>query len=516
MNTNVNDIFPGCLEAYSKESEDKTPFSLPKWIPLKNYSHIQSREDICPKPWRYQSASKIGTRSHDAVKERYDGGGYVADLGYNSEEASRVVRELRENNWVDKRTAVVFIESTLFNPSTSLFCNIRNIYEKLPTGQAVTVVKVSTLSLYPSRNVNFQSFYEVCQLLFLIVIVVFFITEIVKCFRQKRYFRQFWNWLELLLLVVSLATVVVSFLKGKHTSVYVKKIQKNPYDTFSSDNIMYLLDVETYLLSVAIFIITLKLLRLVRFNHHICQMHGTLKRSAQPILSFSLLFAVAVVAFSHFGYLCFGATLANFSSFFKSLRLVLLMSVGKSINNAELHQKYTFLGPLYLFLFLMVMLFLLINIFVAVLVDAYGEIREDKEHGSFADAELGIFMYNVFIKKIKDFISKIAEQNFFRNTRLKSLDEESQDGLLLEIFRPEDGNRIPLAIPECSIVESPSDKEYKMFADDNEVRLALPECLISNISNHKEDEILDDIKTSFIEMSSELKTTCHQFEGIPV
>ena len=511
MNIHVNDVFRECLEVYSSESEDKTPYYLPKWIPSKNYSHIQSLGDICLRPWRYQSASEIATRSHDALNERYDGGGYVADLGYNSESASRVVRELQENNWVDKRTAVVFIESTLFDPSTSLFCNIRNSYERLPTGQAVTVVDVRALSLYPSQNVNFQSFYEVCQLLFLIVIVVFFILEMVKCFRQKRYFRQFWNWLELLLLVVSLAVVVVSFLKGKYTSLYVKKIQENPYDTFSSDQISYLLDVETFLLSAAIFIITLKLLRLIRFNPHICQMYGTLKSSAQPILSFSLLFVVAVVAFTHFGYLCFGAQLANFSSFFKSLRLVLLMSVGKSINNEELHQKHTFLGPLYLFLFLMIMIFILINIFVAVLVDAYGEIREEKEHGSLADAELGIFMYNVFIKKIKDFLSKIAGQTFGRTTSLKLSDME--EGILLEISRAEHGIGIPLATPECSIVESAINKEDEIPANDIAIPLASTQCSISEIYN-EEDDILADIKTSLIELSSGLKTICHQFEEV--
>lgn len=513
MNIHVNDVFRECLEVYSSESEDKTPFYLPKWIPLKNYSHIQSLGDICLRPWKYQSASEIDTQSHDAFKERYDGGGYVADLGYNSESASKVVRELQENNWVDKRTAVVFIESTLFDPSTSLFCNIRNSYEKLPTGQAVTILDVRVLSLYPSQNVNFQSFYEVCQLLFLIVIVVFFIVEIIKCFRQKGYFRQFWNWLELLLLVVSLAVVVVSFLKGKYTSLYVKKIQKNPYNTFSSDHIIYLLDVETFLLSAAIFIITLKLLKLIRFNRHICQMYGTLKSSAQPIMSFSLLFVVAVVAFTHFGYLCFGAQMANFSSFYKSLRLVLLMSVGKSINNAELHQKRTFLGPLYLFLFLMVMLFILINIFVALLVDAYGEIREEKEHGSLADAELGIFMYNVFIKKLKDFLSKIAGKTFARTTSLKLSDKE--EGILLEISRPEDGIGIPLATPECSIVESASDKEDEILANDKTVWLASAQCSISEIYD-EEDDILAGIKTSVIELSSELKTVCHQFEEIPV
>ena len=444
-------MFPGCLQTYSSDSEDRTPYHLPQWIPLKNLSHFSSLNDICPKPWRYQSKAKINTLSHEAVTETYNGGGYVADLGYNKESAVEVVRDLREHNWVDERTAAVFIEFTLFDPSSSLFCNVRNIYERLATGQVVTKVDVRVLSLYPSLDVNLQSFYEVCQLLFLIAIVVFFIVEMVKYFRQKKYLFQVWNWIQLILLTVCLVAVVMSFLKGKQTSLYVQDIQTNPYDTFSSDFITRLLDMETFWLSMAIFIITLKLLRLVRFNPHICQMQQILRRSAQPILSFSFVMAIAILAFSQFGFLCFGVKLVSFSSFFKALRVVLLMSVGKSINNAEVHLQYPVLGPLFLFLFLVFILFVLINVFVAVLVDCYAEIREEQGDGGFVDAELGTFMYSFFLKKIKEFPEKFqfGRKLFFNKMlstssvlqnpslySLNSLPDESLDNIDYEIFEP--------------------------------------------------------------------------------
>lgn len=111
----------------------------------------------------------------------------------------------------------------------------------------------------------------------------------------------------------------------------MKSVKSNPYSTFSSDHIVRWLDRETLWFSLAIFIITLKLLRLIRFNHHICQMQGTIKRAAWPILPFSLVFIIAVVAFTHFGFLCFGTNLALFSSFFDSLPVVLTLSVGKKL-----------------------------------------------------------------------------------------------------------------------------------------------------------------------------------------
>ena len=557
-------MFPGCLQTYSSDSEDRTPYHLPQWIPLKNLSHFSSLNDICPKPWRYQSSAKINTLSHEAVTETYDGGGYVADLGYNKESAVEVVRDLREHNWVDERTAAVFIEFTLFDPSSSLFCNVRNIYERLATGQVVTKVDVRVLSLYPSLDVNLQSFYEVCQLLFLIVIVVFFIVEVVKYFRQKKYLFQVWNWIQLILLTVCLVAVVMSFLKGKQTSLYVQDIQTNPYDTFSSDFITRLLDMETFWLSIAIFIITLKLLRLVRFNPHICQMQQILRRSAQPILSFSFVMAVAILAFSQFGFLCFGVKLVSFSSFFKALRVVLLMSVGKSINNAEVHLQYPVLGPLFLFLFLVFILFVLINVFVAVLVDCYAEIREKQGDGGFVDAELGTFMYSFFLKKIKEFPGKfqfgrklffnkmLSTSSMLQNPSLYSLNslpDESLDNIDYELFEPSNNINAfhpplqPLCPQECFNDDSVHDranikessKEEQLSSDEKfcltdkssgldasyqeKEEVTFPRCpqecfddrrsynAVDDNETFKEDDVLIYIKIHFKDIITELSLT---------
>ena len=428
---------------------------------------------------------------------------------------SEVITDLRAHNWVDERTAAVFLEFTLFDPSSSLFCNVRNVYERLATGQIVTAVNVRVLSLYPSTDVNFQSFYEVCQLLFLIAIVTLFIVELVKFFRQKGYLLQVWNWIQIILLVVSLVAVVMSLLKEKHTSLYVKDIQANPYETFSSDSIVRLLDMETFWLSTAIFIITLKLLRLLRFNPHICQMQGTLKRSAKPILSFSLVMVIAILAFTHFGFLCFGATLMPFSSFSKALRLVLLMSIGKSINNVEVHEQYPVLGPLFLFFFLIVILFVLINVFVAVLVAAYSEIREEQEAGGFVDAELGNFMCNVFSKKIKAFPGKIttAKKLLLNNKSPSSkgndhyssgdsfietwCEEESLDNIDLAIFDPLNDIKgsHPIFQPQCP---------QECFSDDSVNYVANLEDLA------KEGNQCCDIKTHFTDRSPDAFLSCPQ------
>ena len=97
--------------------------------------------------------------------------------------------------------------------------------------------------------------------------MVYLIAEMVKFFRYKSYLLKILNWLELVLLVVSVVAVVLSLFKAKETSLYVKRKQSNPYKGSSSETIARLLAIETVWL--LIFLRTVKLLHLIRFNPHI-------------------------------------------------------------------------------------------------------------------------------------------------------------------------------------------------------------------------------------------------------
>ena len=157
-------MFPGCIKECWSDSEDRTSFYLLGWKPFNNYSHLKSVNDICPKPWRYYIVCvKTGTLSHEAVEESYERGGYVAELRYNQVSAAKVIEPFLTHN-----------RCLIHLPRYS----VGNVYEKLPAGQVVTAVDVRSLSLYPSASA--ESFYEVCQLLFLMVIVVYLIAEMVN------------------------------------------------------------------------------------------------------------------------------------------------------------------------------------------------------------------------------------------------------------------------------------------------------------------------------------------------
>ena len=102
-------------------------------------------------------------------------------------------------------------------------------------------------------------------------------------------------------------------------------------------------------------------------------------RSFKPILLFSVVMGIAVIAFAQFAHLCFGAK----------------VNLGVSL-------PYPIMGPLFFFIISFCSL-----CYLSLLVDAYSEIREEQGAG-FSHLQVGTFMFNFFLNKIKAFHSHIA------------------------------------------------------------------------------------------------------------
>lgn len=413
---NLGSKFNRCIPLYDPKKEDKTPYSKPGWEPVTNISVFASvfeLNNMCPIPWRYQSSRTLQTLSYQGAFIRYDGGGYVADLGYNEETAFDVVDKLTTNNWIDESTVVVFVEFTIFEPSSLLFSAVKFVYEKLPTGGSYTGSRVNTLTVYSATNAQFEAFYQVCRLLLMIVILFFFFVEIGKIYRQgcKKYCKGFWNWMEFIQITTAVASVVMFFLKEKYASWFVKRVRSNPFETSSTDYLVFWSETEIYLLSVVIFVVTIKFLRLIRFNHHVSEITSTIRDSAKNLLSFFVVFFCLLMAFTQLGYLIFGSMLPPYSSFFHTLRAILQMLLGGNMYFFELQSIDPIIGPIFVFVYMLSMMMVLLNMFLAIINEAYMDVKyededdEDEEEKKekeeeITDAELGSFTKQYFATHI--------------------------------------------------------------------------------------------------------------------
>ena len=385
-----------CLPFYSNEHQENSPYHMPGWVPVHNVSSIFNLDSLCPKPWQHLTAHELKTGPVHGQMATYDGGGYVANLGYNSKSALGVIQSLEQGHWIDDKTVAVVVECTVFEPSTSLFSVVNYLYERYPTGGVITSSTVKTITVYlPQGSSSYRVFYQVCQVLLTLVILTFAVTEIVKALRGARaYLTRFWSWVEITLISFATASVAIILYKDKYTRAYVRNVRANPFDNWSADQIVFWSEIEDCLLACVMFIITVKFLRLIRFNRHIYQMRRTLKDSFAPLCSFSAVFCVVMLAFSSFGYMVFGMSLIEYSSLLNAVRSLLKMLIGGKSSYYQLKvASESSLGPIFLFVYLLTALALLLNVFVAILDESYSVSREEPAKDMNEVDYTDIFLY---------------------------------------------------------------------------------------------------------------------------
>ncbi|XP_027041641.1 uncharacterized protein LOC113669763 [Pocillopora damicornis] len=173
-----------CYYDYSPENEDTTLLSLPGWIPLSLNTSWPNALQICPKPWRYQSAAELRNDPILASYNSYEGGGYAAVMGYDESTAQGVLNETITNGWLDRQTRAVILEFAVFNVNTNLISVATYFYEALATGAAYTARRIETLELYSTES-GALMFFLIGQFLFMAMVLFYFIVMLVHLYQQR-------------------------------------------------------------------------------------------------------------------------------------------------------------------------------------------------------------------------------------------------------------------------------------------------------------------------------------------
>lgn len=391
-----------CLSHYRSHSEDKTTYNLRDWTPIYNISEFEaSFDELCPKPWRYRTANALEALPFNGFYASYDGGGYVADLGYNAESALRVIDDLEKNDWIDLRTIAVFVEFTVYEPSSTLFSAAKYLLERYPTGSSIMNTRIDTLKIFYPADPGFRSIYLACYFLLIVFLLGLLLMEILKLFNQGwRYVTHFWNLIDALQVIAAAAAMASFFFKAKYTSNFLKRVKKNPFATSSSDYIVLWCDVETWLLSLVVFIVTVKFLRLLKFNNHICHFTYTVKSALKHLFSYSMVFTATILAYTQLGTLLFGSNVSTYSNLARSLMMLLERLLGDNMYTNELKAANQIMAQLFTFAYSLSIAMILMNMFLSILHSSYREIRLLKQ-GRFPDVELARFAAHYFMEKVK-------------------------------------------------------------------------------------------------------------------
>ena len=388
----LSPIIENCHYDYTPEIEDKTIFSLPGWEPLPPNTSFPEALSVCPEPWRYQTPQEIKSEAVFGRYKLYEGGGYIAILGYDMETADRVVNEASSNRWVDQRTRAVMVELTVFNANTNLVSIATYFYEVLANGAAFTSERVDTLELYSTES-GAQDFYRICQFLFIAMVLVHFAFILVNLCRQRRgFFKSPWNIVQVLQVASSASSVAFYIIRAKCVLQSIKHIQSNPYGLISFQTSLSWANCENMLISLAIFLATVKLLHLIRFNHSVVYLFSSFRRSISYHLSYLFFFVLVLNVFAISGVMLFGRTLQLYSSYTTAFIGQMELLLGRAFPLEEIRAENRIIGPAFAVLYVMTMLILLVNMIVSLLNESYTQAKASVEDNA-EDLEMAHFIW---------------------------------------------------------------------------------------------------------------------------
>ncbi|XP_054832331.1 polycystic kidney disease 2-like 2 protein [Eublepharis macularius] len=345
-----------CYGPYRYVSEDKEPFGL------KNDTE-----------WRYSTYQSLW---YSGLIGLYSSGGFKFTLPRSKNASVDKLTYLKEQGWLTRGTRVVFIDFSMYNANVNLFCVVRLVLEFPATGGVLPSWQFYSVKLL--RYVTYYDYFLAsCEIIFCLFIITFTIQEFIKMKTlKKEYVKDAWNWLGILLLLLSILAIAFNVYRTVEVARLMENLLSN---SFSYPDFYFLAFWQTHynnVISVTVFFAWIKIFKYIRLNKTLTQLSSTLSRCAKDIIGFGIMFFIIFFAYAQLGYLVFGSQVDEFSTFqnciFTQFRIVL-----GDFNFARIEQANRILGPIYFITFVFFVFFVLLNVFLAIINDTYSEVKAD-------------------------------------------------------------------------------------------------------------------------------------------
>ncbi|XP_067387024.1 polycystin family receptor for egg jelly [Emydura macquarii macquarii] len=389
-----------CLHKYGSDPEERGDY-VGSWTKDANGSVTSDTSNYVGftyqsnrNQWMYYSYGELYT---------YGPGGYTfyffpAEQRPNSTKRLDV---LQNSNWLDEETWAVIIELTTFNPDVHLFCSISVIFEVSHFGLINTSLSVHsfTLPIFQQQN-RTQIFVFVTVLAFLLI----YITDEIHIIRQERtnYIKNVSNLINFGLKSVFFFFVFLQVIKFKMGADIVKFYLLNPNDFIPFHAVSGVDQTLRITMGFLAFLIVLKTLRYSRFFYDVRLAQRSILAALPGICSMALVVAVYFFVYMAFGYLVFGQHEWNYNNMIHSAQTVFSYCVSAFKDTAFTSNRL--LGGLFLASFMLVMICVLINLFQAVIMSAYEDMKQPVYEEPSDEAEVITFLINK-IRRIWYFIT---------------------------------------------------------------------------------------------------------------
>nr|CAI9693719.1 unnamed protein product [Rangifer tarandus platyrhynchus] len=347
--------YPGSWNKVSKRDTDKT---------TKGFTYKPPE-----KRWAYSSYGLLHT---------YGSGGYAfyffpAEQQFNS---TLRLSELQKSHWLDEKTWSVIVELTTFNPDISLLCSISVIFEVSQLGVVNTSLNAHSFSLADFDRKNSANSAENYLYLAIFIFFLAYTFDEVYVITQERtaYVQSVYNLLNFVLKCIFTLWMVLFFRKHFLAIGVVRAYRSNPEDFIPFHAVAQVDHTMRVILSFLVFLTILKTLRYSRVFYDVRLAQRAIQIALPGICHMALVVSVYFFIFMAFGYLVFGQHEWNYSDMIHATQTIFSYCVS-AFQNTEFFNNRV-LGVLFLSSFMLVMICILINLFQAVILSAYEEMKQ--------------------------------------------------------------------------------------------------------------------------------------------
>jgi len=212
----------------------------------------------------------------------------------------------------------------------NLFGAVTVIAELMESGGFTYFYRFEPMNLLGSQS-GMAVFMLAIKAVFILFVIFFIVREVRAILKQRRaYFTQFWNWVELLVITLSVggaATFAYRYIKTQKLLNIFKKSGGNAYMRFQW--VAYWHETLLYMLGLVVFWSTIKFIKLLRFNKTMSLLGSTLKYASESLFYFAITFLIMFFAFMQFFYLTYNSSFFTFSTIVQTTEMCMQMLVGK-------------------------------------------------------------------------------------------------------------------------------------------------------------------------------------------
>ncbi|KAL1505909.1 hypothetical protein ABEB36_005358 [Hypothenemus hampei] len=398
-------LFLHCYSIFGTQNEDRSSFGLNQ-----------------PTAWTYTDATKTRSIRYFGTLTSYSGGGYYADYSLDANKTIELLQKLKDNLWITRGTRAVFIDFSVYNINTNLYCICKIIFEFLPPGGVTPNYQFTPATLTPLPN---RWHWTMRILLYCFCIYALFCL-----FEEMRemihfgttYFTLFWNYIDMIVICLTcllfFGTEYMRFTMGSYVESIIEK--PSSYGNLEFPRVIY----EGVKISgaVLLFFIYLRTFKYLNFNRRMAQLNNTIRKCAKDILGFSVMFFVAYLAYAELGYLVFGSETDDFRSFGQSM-FTLLRTILGDFDYHKIHKANYIVAPIYFLTYIILVIFVLLNMFLAIINDTYAEVKID-----IAIAPKEIQMTEFIMRKYRNLLKKLGckvkqddEKQILINTNINTI-----------------------------------------------------------------------------------------------